>query len=207
MIQIGRELQTVPPGLQSLVARAGGFNILGEPNFRVIWGWSRLTLIGGEWEDYSEDGSYLIRRVIEFREEPKYFLGLNRFHIEKWMPPEMYGPPQCWYDMTEEVGGGRSIDASGEFPSRGEYEHCWTIQNADQSFTPLDVHMCEVVIRAIEASRNMNRIDRRAAIDRREAQKEKDFELDSMNILHDARPALSGQPFVSVPVNLGGSNE
>ncbi len=197
-IRIGCEQQDVPRELQSRVARAGGFNFFGEPYFRVVWGWSRLTLIGGEWEDYDQNGS-LLRRAIEFRKEPKYFLGLDRFHMEKWMPPETFGTPRQWYEMTQEVVGGRTISASGPYPSRGEYEHCWTIQTPAGEFAPLDVSMCETVVRAVEFSRHLVRSDRKAAIDRREERKKKDFEEEGMALMEDARPAFLGQPQVRVP--------
>ena len=203
-IIVGREQHTVPRGLQFRVARAGGYNLFGDPNFRIVWGWSRLTLIGGEWEDYNPDGS-LSRRVIEFRREPKYFLALNRFHVEKWLPPAMFGTPRQWFEMTKEVVGGLTIAAGGPYPSRGEYEHCWTVQTPSGKFAPLTVSMCETVVRAVEWSRHLNRSDRKAAIDRREERKEKDFQTEGKALLEDARPAFMGQPQVRVP-KIGESN-
>ena len=46
------------------LALAGGRNRFGEPNYRAVWGWSRLDWIGGKWEDRDASGS-LIREVVE----------------------------------------------------------------------------------------------------------------------------------------------
>ncbi len=47
MIRVTRETHEAPAEIQERVARAGGWNIYGEANFRVVWGGSRLCWIGG----------------------------------------------------------------------------------------------------------------------------------------------------------------
>jgi hypothetical protein len=37
----------------------------------------------------------------QLRPKPKY-PAVNRWHIEKWLPPEDYGPPRGWYTQTVE---------------------------------------------------------------------------------------------------------
>jgi hypothetical protein len=147
MIQVLRETHEAPAAIQYRVARAGGTNIFGEPNFRVVWGWNRLTWIGGLWEDRDANGN-LQRRVAELRQEPKY-LPLDRWHIERWMAPEFYGRPSQWYRQTTEVEGGVSIPALGPFPQRGEYEHCFTLSGPHGEFVPLTPAAAEYVIQAI----------------------------------------------------------
>ena len=45
MIQVTREIHDAPAAIQERVARAGGANRFGEPNFRVVWGGARLAWI------------------------------------------------------------------------------------------------------------------------------------------------------------------
>ncbi len=90
-----RETHDTPPEVSEVLRVAGGVNQFGEAIFRACWGWSRLDWIGGTWEDRDEHG-VLLREVTEFRREPKYFPA-NRWHIERWMPPETYGTPKMWY--------------------------------------------------------------------------------------------------------------
>jgi hypothetical protein len=51
MIQVTRETHEAPASVQERIARTGGANRYGEPNFRVVWGGSRLSWIGGRWSD------------------------------------------------------------------------------------------------------------------------------------------------------------
>lgn len=66
MIQVTRETHEAPASAQQRLARAGGTNHYGEPNFRVVWGGSRLTWIGGRWTDRDASGN-VIRETIELR--------------------------------------------------------------------------------------------------------------------------------------------
>jgi len=85
-IKVIRETHDTPENVTQRLLRAGGRNRFGEPNYRAIWGYNRLTLIGGRWED---------KGVVEVRMEPKY-PQVNRWHIEKWVAPETYGAPEFW---------------------------------------------------------------------------------------------------------------
>ncbi len=126
MIRILRETHAAPASIAQTLARAGGTNRFGEPNFRAVWGWSRLAWIGGRFEDRDAAGN-LIRESIELRFEPKYFQR-NRWHIERWCAPEIYGSPEDWARATLEIEGAQSIAALGPYPSRGEYEHAFTLE-------------------------------------------------------------------------------
>jgi hypothetical protein len=76
-------------------------NPYGEPNFRVVWGGSRLARIGGRWTDRDAHGN-AIREKVELRRVPKY-LPVDRWHIERWMPAESYGSPEQWHAQTTEI--------------------------------------------------------------------------------------------------------
>jgi len=125
MIIVTRETHQPPDCLQERIARTGGENRFGEANFRIVWGGSRLTWIGGRWTDRDASGN-ILRETIESRQVPKY-IPHDRWHIERWVPPEHYGSPEIWSDLTTETENGIRIAALGPYPSRGEYEHCFTL--------------------------------------------------------------------------------
>ncbi|HEV2446405.1 MAG TPA: hypothetical protein VGS58_10800 [Candidatus Sulfopaludibacter sp.] len=174
MIHVIRETHEAPASIERRIARAGGTNRFGEPNFRVVWGGSRLTWIGGRWTDRDAHGNAL-RESIELRQVPKY-APLDRWHIERWTPPEAYGSPESWYRQTMEVEDGQRIPALGPYPSRGEYEHCFTLESAAGEFIPLTPSACDWIIRAVEWSRRLPRQSRRLAIASRESRRARQFD-------------------------------
>jgi len=93
MIRVLRETHGTPEAVARRLERAGGINRYGEPSYRAVWGWNRLAWIGGKFEDRDDHG-VLLRERIELRKEPKY-PAVNRWHIERWLPPETYGSPRA----------------------------------------------------------------------------------------------------------------
>ena|SRR5215472_5420955 len=63
--------------------------------------------------------------------------------------------------QTIETEDGIRIPALGPYPSRGEYEHAFTLESASGEFIPLTPTACDWIIRAIEwlrrARKNANR--------------------------------------------------
>lgn len=184
------------------VARAGGYNILGEPYFRVVWGWSRLTTVGGWWEDHTESGQF-IRRTAEYRQIPKYF-PVERWHIEKWLPPAHFVSPAHWAVYTREEEDGRTFQALGAFPSRGEYEHFYTIFNPKfppgdrRSYLGLDREICGYIVRAVQWGRRYIEQDNKAAIEKQHADKEKSWNSYADSILDDDN-IFGNKPHIYVP--------
>jgi hypothetical protein len=174
MIRVLRETCETPVGVARELSLAGGCNRFGEPNYRAVWGWSRLDWIGGKWEDRDADGT-LLREVVELRREPKY-VPHNRWHIERWLPPESYGSPEQWHAETLETQDGRSIPALGPYPSRGEYEHCFTLEGPLGEFVQLTPAIARHIARAIEASRNVPRAKRREALAERARHEERAYD-------------------------------
>jgi hypothetical protein len=193
MIQVLREIHDAPATIQERVSRAGGANRFGEPNFRVVWGGARLAWIGGRWTDRDAHGNVL-REAIELRRVPKY-IPEDRWHIERWMPPESYGSPDDWRAQTTEIEDGIRVPALGPYPARGEYEHCFTLQTAQGDFLPLTASACDWVVRAIEWSRRQPRPANRAAINARETRRSSDWERTADDMLDDALPAFHGAAF------------
>jgi hypothetical protein len=172
LIRVLREVHEAPAAIEEAVARVGGSNRYGEPNFRVVWGGARLAWVGGRWTDRDAHGN-VVRKVVELRRVPKYF-PLDRWHIERWMPPESYGTPEEWYARTTEIEDGIRVPALGPYPSRGEYEHCFTLEGAEGNFIPLTAAACEWIIRAVEWARRQPHSARRTALARREARRARD---------------------------------
>jgi hypothetical protein len=187
MIQVLRETHDAPEFVRSALLRAGGVNRFDEPNFRAIWGWNRLTWIGGKWEDHDPHTGELLREVVALRREPKYHQ-LNRWHIERWCPPELYGSPETWARQTLEIEGAQNVPALGPYPSRGEYELAFTLEGPSQDgqpgeFVQLTPAVAERVARAIEWSRGTPKQVRRRAIEDREAREEQEFDQVAEEIL------------------------
>lgn len=196
MIRVLRETHDTPEEVARRLDAAGGRNRFGEPNYRVIWGWNRLAWIGGKFEDRDAQGD-LLREVVELRLEPKY-PQVNRWHLERWVPPEMYGSPRDWYANTAESANGVSVPALGPYPARGEYEHCFTLQGPRGEFVQLTPTIVEHVARAIEWARRFPRAKQRGTLYEREAREDRKYEEWAYTLMDDAVPALHGQPFVTV---------
>jgi hypothetical protein len=196
LIQVTRETHETPASVQERTTRAGGVNRYGEPNFRVVWGGSRLAWIGGRWTDRDAHGN-MTREAIEMRRLPKY-LPVDRWHIERWMPAESYGSPEQWFAQTTEIEDGIRIPALGPYPSRGDYEHCFTLESASGEFIPLSPAACDWIVRAIDWSRRQRRTEMRGAIAAREARRERHVDRGMDDILDDAVPAFHSQPFVTL---------
>jgi hypothetical protein len=196
MIHVLRETHEVPPEIAARLKSAGGLNRWGEANYRVVWGWNRLGWIGGKFEDRTPTGQFL-REVVELRREPKY-AEVNRWHVERWVPPEAYGSPRTWYAQTVEHAGGQSVPALGPYPARGEYEHCFAIQGLGGEFVQLTPSIVERVAQAIEWSRGRPKSNRREKLYEREARQDREYEQWAFDVMDDAVPALHGQSFVTV---------
>jgi hypothetical protein len=190
-------MHDTPESVTRSLELAGGKNPFGDPNYRAVWGWNRLAWIGGKFEEHDPATGSLLREVVELRQEPKY-PAVNRWHIEKWVSAEAYGSPRAWYAQTIEVANGRSIPALGPYPSRGEYEHCLTLENAKGQFVQLTATAAEHIARAIERSRNRPRSTSRRSLYEREARAERASDETSYDILDDAVPAFHKQPFIAV---------
>ncbi len=196
MILVLRETHDTQESVARVLELAGGTNRFGEANYRVVWGWNRLAWSGGKFEDRDEHG-VLLRERVELRKEPKY-PAVNRWHIERWVPPETYGSPRTWYLQTTEHSGAQSVPALRSYPSRGDYEHCFTLETPCGEFIQLMATIAEHVARAIERSRITPRTQTRGQLYEREAREDRAYSDWAYDLLDDAVPAFHKQPFVTV---------
>jgi hypothetical protein len=182
VISVIRETHESPRYVERALRNAGGLNRFGEPNFRAVWGWNRLAWIGGRWTDRDASDS-ATREAIEVRYVPKYFPH-DRWHIERWCAPETYGSPESWARATLEIEDGQNISALGPYPSRGEYEHVFTLSDARGDFLQLTPTIADRLARLIERSRAVvhpdatraSRNQGREALYRREAARDRAYE-------------------------------
>lgn len=186
MIRVLREVHEAPQEVQEVLASCGGLNPYGEPNYRAVWGWNRLTWIGGRWEDHDGSGNLTGERI-ELRQVPKY-TPFDRWHIERWTPPEKYGSPSAWYSQTIESEDGIRIPALGLYPRRGEYEHCYTCEDDQKNYIPITPRIARVVVQLAEASRQFSLKKRREAIEEVKRREEKRWDSDADTILNDSEP-------------------
>jgi hypothetical protein len=197
---------------------AGGKNPFGEPIFRVVWGYDRIVPIHGEWQEfeqfvatltdkktgYSESRlcTRLVRSVIETRMVPKYLPG-NCWHLEMWRPAEEYGSPEDWRKQGEEVIQGLTVDTSGPYPERGEYELCYPLTHngtVDGEPIPLVGDVVADIAKMIRYGKhNFDFQQRKAAIEQREAKKEEGLVRRMQDELKEGLRPFAGEPFVVVP--------
>jgi hypothetical protein len=175
MIQIIRETHEASADVARALLIAGGRNVFGEANYRAVWGWSRLDWIGGKWEDRDPVTGAVTREVIEVRREPKY-VPHERWHIERWMPPENYGSPEEWRARTLEIVNGRNVEALGPYPSRGDYEHCFTVQGPAGEFVQMTPAVARHIARAIEFGRGVSGAKKREALEDRVLREEREYD-------------------------------
>ena len=200
MIRVLRETHDTPAWAERILVHAGGRNRFGDPNFRVVWGWNRLTWIGGRWTD-RDASENIIRQRVELRQEPKYPT-LNRWNLERWVAPETYGTPEAWYDTTIKSGDdegayGCFMAELGPYPARGDYEHAFTIEDVDGQFLQLTPAILRHVARAIEFARGLSNAERKLALNRRTAKEETDYDSFSDTVLSDTNQ-LAGKAYVTV---------
>jgi hypothetical protein len=172
-----------------------GQNPYGQNIWRVVWGPTRLYLVGGRWTD-REEGK-ITRQVDEYRWIPRYG-DADGWVLEKWLSAvEFAGSKEAWdmQNLDPETG----LEQLGPYPVRGEYESAWKFP------TYPTASAVELVIQMIQyGKQKYNQADIRAAhrqaLEARE--KERGENLEAM--IRDAMPAfplrgLSGSPYRSAP--------
>lgn len=194
MIEVVRETHETPADVAKILRVAGGLNRFGGPNYRCVWGGSRMDWIGGKWEDRNNSGT-LIREVIEVRYVPKY--GDDRWHFEVWRSPESYGSPEDWELETLETDDGQFIPALGPYPYRGDYENSYTLEDAKRNFVQLTPEIARTWALLLALTRN-RKVSLEEFKSRAVAAHDREYDSFADAVMNDSKRAFDGSPFVSV---------
>lgn len=172
-----------------------GQNPFGENMWRVVWAPTRVYLVGGRWTDRVE--GRITRTVDEYRWIQRYGEEQRGWVLEKWLSAMEYaGPKELW--IPDEVTG---LYELGPYPSRGEYESCWTFPTYPQAS-----YVEEKIQQLLYGKNRFNLADIRDAhrkvLEGRERNRDNSLE----DMIRDAIPAfptraMSGSPYRSAPID------
>jgi len=196
MIQVIRETHEASCAVDNELRLAGGCNRFGEANYRAVWGWSRLGWIGGSGRTATRRARWCARwsSCGSNRSTRRTTAGTSSGGCRR----NPTARRKQWCAQTLEIENGRNIAALGPYPSRGEYEHCLTLEGARGEFVQLTPAVARHVARLIEASRHAMRVKRREALDERVRREEHEYDTFADALLSDAGPAFHGLPRVGV---------
>ena len=179
-----RYTRTAPRQINAALAVAGGWNLYGQANFRVIWGSEHHAWIGGKFEGEKDRHGNTLPCWRGLKRDIKYPHMAEDWLLEVWRPAEFYGSPEQWPESE-----------LGPYPSRGDYELVRRLP--PQEFSP---YVAMALVRMVEASRGLSKADRYKEIYEREvARPEKQWDSDADAILDDAVPAFGGFSHAVVP--------
>lgn len=212
-----REALTPPSWIVERITALGGVNCFGKPNFRVVWGGSRTRKVGGMFKHtIVTDGQIIgqkigiVTQVPEIRDLLAYHP--ERWHLEKWLPPEAYGSREEFYERTwvEEA----QLHGQGDYPSEGDYEHVFYLAECPHvtedhpewcnlciassgQYIPLEenIGLIELQIRMLQMSAEVSKDDERVALFKRETdRREATRTLVAERVRNAMRPKLATQP-------------
>lgn len=200
MHKVVTESRLCPPAVQARIRRAGGVNLFGQPNFRLVWGWNRLQKIQGFWDQLDSDDCYC-GSTFGWREVPRY-PEFFKWHLEKWVPAGYYGAERAWYETAREVEQGRTF-VTMPYPYQGDYEHCFTLQDSKLRYVPLTPSVVERVVQAVIASRYLvhrDKVKAREALVTDIVRKGRRWESRMDDTIDEAFDMMKGsKPMVTVP--------
>ena len=175
-----------PASYQDILAKYGR-NFYGENIFRLIWGPSRKYLAGGYWEETGKFG---------YRWLPKYGSLNNRWMIERYMPPSVYGTSETWEARTVSPEG---FLQAGPYPAYGGYEcaSVFSVGMGPGGYVPLEPGTVDLQARLIWMGRTLSIWDIRGTHRDEAEEKERasDRGFDEMwDAAHHTRPGLTVGP-------------
>lgn len=188
-IKVIRETHSTPRWASRILELAAGFNLRGDPLYRLIWGQNRLDWVGGKWAN----------GAIELRQIPRYsHLGVNKFFVERWYPPSHFGSRDQWEKQTIERVDGISIPALGPYPANGDYDHFYTMEGPDGKFrqlTPNRVRWIAAIIVDSEAANKREMFYRDKVL---REQQEAETDATDLAMLKEAQRPFGNEPMVNV---------
>lgn len=162
------------PAFYETILRKYGQNLYGENLYRVVWGPSRCYICGGWWEQEQE---------YAYRLAPKYGRG-EKWILEKWCPPTLYGSPETWDTQTVSAEGYYQV---GPYPAHGEYE-CVAVFSTGpgpRGYVPLEPGTVDLQTRLCFLGRSRSLWDIRSNI-RAETEAKKKYDDERFNELWES---------------------
>ena len=119
-----------PKELHQYLTEYGGKNLFGEPIFRLVWSNNTVKESRLPWPDLGQGV------IVERPHRLKYGKAMvsDRFIVERWQPPEMYGDPEDWIETQWRPGVG-TVDY-GPYPVRGRYNFIDAVTGLDADGSP-----------------------------------------------------------------------
>ncbi len=212
------EKREIPDWVAERIARLGGLNLYGRPNFRCIWGGNRTRLVGGMFNKVIQTRDDMIigkvHTVVIPTAEMRTILSYHpfRWHLEKWLPPECYGSREEWYERTWDEES--KLHVQGDYPTEGDYEHvfylgmcrhmrpgdiewCGPCKITMGEYIPLEenISLLERQIHELQLSAGVSAAEERAALFMREDKKRQAYrDIVGQRVRNAMRPKLIVQP-------------
>jgi hypothetical protein len=173
-VDVIRESHEPSPEVAAVLRNVGGSNPYGSPMYRAIWSNTRLDWCKG-------DEGWLARR-------PKYWHKPDRWIIEKWLPPSIY------------ERGSWDEDELGPFPSHGDYECSFVVEDEQQQFIQLTEAIARELILRIRVGESLSDWQRLAALRRRDEKREAEQDRIRHEVFSN-QPTIYTGSYVTVPQN------
>ncbi len=181
-------------------------NELNKPNFRIVWGSDRMTVLGGKFSDFDNSGNK-IREITEYRQMPKYPDAVDRFIVEQYTYPEM--SREEWEYKFTQIIDGIPIETMGPYPEQGDYECLKVLEtpctckdkceqpNKHKRFVPLTATVLDAIIHVARLNKHIPAKDKVEFARRRRERQEKATDDRMMDIIKGAkRPSWAVNPHV-----------
>lgn len=201
--------------LKALIAKIGGMNVFGQPNYRLVHSEFRRTPSGGTWIEWDSDLTISerkdgvatpIRRVVETRMILMYPNTLGKWILEKWCPPSSYGTPKEW-SLPITSGGtmlyiptvAKLVATLGQYPWKGDYEnygYAFPTEALTEAVVMTAIGRIERSIDAMPSTPEGRVLRKCFSAVQREELKEREYRAFCNEVLDDAGFAFHGQPFV-----------
>lgn len=178
-----------------------GRNHFGVNIYRVVWGESRMEMVGGTWlnrlhGDESNhvthrgrmivDSNPVLSQSAEYRTVPRY-PGKERWVLEKWLPCSY--SRDDWYSDSRLVDQQSGLHLCGPFPEHGDYHAAYVLEVGGE-YIDLTAGVLEYYCRLNEAAREHTDAQRRNAIEDRVMREKRDWENRVDDIFDDSQPAF-----------------
>lgn len=181
----GKERRTCPPEFQERVNEVFGFNRFGGPMFKIVWGQTERAMRS------SLDGHGYEERLV--------CSGVPCWNIMRWIPPESFGSPETYYELTYDQATG--LHDLGEYPWEGRYEVLQPLMhrsfNDDKTVMkvdalPLTYRIIDLLIPVLTRARRVSYWEAKAAEDEMQRRENTAIVGQITDRMIDAMPAFIG---------------